>query len=186
MKNIKNIIFRSLMLVAVLGLLQCGVSVPKGQKIVDLPCFQDKYTSKKKEYIASGRGISADQVTARKKAMINAKSEIAALIKSNIRSLVDDYTISRTVNNQEEVKSRFESLTSESVEQMLVDVEVACQELTFDKKNKQYNSYLALKIDKDNLAASIADKLSQEEKKELDLDYGQFRELLDRDVPIKN
>jgi len=178
----KKLLTRGLWMLMVLNLMQCGVSVPKGQKSVELPCFQDKYTSKKKVYIASGRGISIDQGTARKKAMINAKTEIASLIKSNIRTLVDDYTVSRTVNNQEEVKSRFETITSEAIEQLLFDVQIACQELTFDKKNKQYNSYLALTIDKDNLASHLSSKLSSEDKKELDMDYSKFRELLDKET----
>jgi len=178
----KNLLPKISLIFIIPMLLQCGVSVPKGQKSVELPCFQDKYTSKKKVYIASGRGISIDQGTARKKAMINAKTEIASLIKSNIRTLVDDYTVSRTVNNQEEVKSRFEAITSEAIEQLLFDVQIACQELTFDKKNKQYNSYLALTINKDNLASNLSSKLSSEDKKELDMDYSKFRELLDNEI----
>ena len=178
----KNLLPKISLIFIIPIILQCGVSAPKGQKSVELPCFQDKYTSKKKVYIASGRGVSIDQGTARKKAMINAKTEITSLIKSNIRTLVDDYTVSRTVNNQEEVKSRFETITSESVEQLLFDVQIACQELTFDKKNKQYNSYLALTIDKDNLASNLSSKLSSEDKKELDMDYSKFRELLDNEI----
>ena len=87
------------LLVGVIGLsvTNCGPKLPKGQKVVELPCFQDKYTSSRKDYIASGRGISVDQVTSRKKAMMNAKSEIASLIRSNIRSLTDDYSVSRSV-----------------------------------------------------------------------------------------
>ena len=51
-----------------------------------------------------------------------------------------------------------------------------------DKKNKQYNSYLALTINKDNLASHLSSKLSSEDKKELDMDYNKFRELLDKET----
>jgi len=157
--------------------------LPKGQKVVELPCFQDKYTSSRKDYIASGRGISVDQVTSRKKAMMNAKSEIASLIRSNIRSLTDDYSVSRSVGNKEEFKSRFETITSESVNEMLSDIKVACQELAFDKNSGQYNTYIALSISKDQTAQQVMKKLSSQEKKDLDLDYEKFRSLLDKDVP---
>lgn len=164
----------------------CGPALPAGQKAVDLPCFQDRYTSNSKNYIASGRGISVDQVTSRKKALMNAKSEIASLIRTNIKVLTDDYSLSRNVNNQEQFKSRFESITSESVQEMLTDIVVSCQQLAFDKKSGQYNTYIALSINKDNTAAQIVDRLSDKEKKELDIDYDKFRLLLDKEIPTKN
>ena len=164
----------------------CGTKLPKGQKAVDLPCFQDKYTSSRKDYIASGRGASVDQVTSRKKAMMNAKSEIASLVRSNIRSLSDDYSISRTIGNNEEFKSRFETITSETVDEMLSDIKVACQELAFDKNTRQYNTYLALSISKDQTAQQVMKKLSSQDKKDMDLDYDKFRSLLDKDVPTNN
>jgi len=168
------------------GLNSCGPKLPKGQKAVELPCFQDKYTSSKKDYIASGRGISVDQVTSRKKAMMNTKAEIASLIKSSIRSLTDDYSVSRSVGNKEDFKSRFESITSETVNEILTDIKVACQELAFDKNSGQYNTYIALSISKDRTAQQVMQKLSSQEKKELDMDYEKFRALLDKDVPTNN
>jgi len=182
----KNILKLSMLLFLLTTINSCGSKLPKGQKIVKLPCFQDKYTSGKKDYIASGRGISVDQVISRKKAMMNAKSEIASLIKSNIRSLTDDYAVSRTAGNKEEFKSRFETITSETVNEMLTDIKVACQELTFDKNSGQYNTYIALSISKDKTAAQVMQKLSSKEKKELDMDYEKFRTLLDKDVPTNN
>ena len=183
MKLVSKISFLAL---SVVLLNSCGTKLPKGQKEVELPCFEDKYTSSKKNYMASGRGVSLDQVTSRKKALINAKTEIASLIRSNIRSLTDDYSVSRSVNNKEEFKSRFESITSETVDEMLSDIKVACQTLAFDKKTGQYNTYLALSINKDAAATQIMNKLSASEKKNLDLDYDKFRALLDKDVPTKN
>jgi hypothetical protein len=164
----------------------CGPTLPAGQKAVNLPCFQDKYTSNSKNYMASGKGMSVDQVTSRKKALMNAKSEIASLIRTNIKVLTDDYSISRNVNNQEQFKSRFESITSESVQEILTDIVISCQQLAFDKKTGQYNSYIALSISKDKTAAQIVDKLSEKEKKDLDIDYEKFRLLLDKEVPNKN
>ena len=157
------------LLVGVIGfsVTNCGPKLPKGQKVVELPCFQDKYTSSRKDYIA----------------MMNAKSEIASLIRSNIRSLTDDYSVSRSVGNKEEFKSRFETITSESVNEMLSDIKVACQELAFDKNSGQYNTYIALSISKDQTAQQVMKKLSSQEKKDLDLDYEKFRSLLDKDVP---
>lgn len=163
----------------------CGPKLPKGQKQVELPCFQDKYTPTKKNYIASGRGISIDQVTSRKKALMNAKQEIASLMRTNIKSLTDDYSISRNVNNKEEFKSRFETITSETVDQMLVDIDIKCQELAYDKKQNQYNTYIAISISKDDAAKNIVNKLSKKDREELDLDYEKFRKLLDKDLGDK-
>jgi len=180
----KMLQFSLLLVIVTFGLNGCGPKLPKGQKAVELPCFQDKYTSSKKDFISSGRGVSIDQVTSRKKAMMNAKSEIAALIRSSIRTLTDDYAVSRTVGNNEEFKSRFETITSEAVDEVLTDIKVECQELAFDKNAGQYNTYLALSVSKDRTAEQVMKKLSSQEKKDLDLDYEKFRSLLDKDVPI--
>ena len=180
MKNSFKLI---LFIILGLSIKSCGTKLPKGQKILELPCFQDKYTSNKKNYMTSARGISLDQAIARKKAMINAKTEISSLIRTNIRSLTDDYSVSRSVGNVEAVKSRFESITSESVNEILTDVKVACQELAFDKKSGQYNFYVALSISKDQAAQQVIKKLTSKEKKDLDLDYEKFRSLMDKDVP---
>ena len=91
--------------------------------------------------------------------------------------------MSRSVGNKEEFKSRLETITSESVNEMLSDIKVACQELAFDKNAGQYNTYIALSISKDQTAQQVMKKLSSQEKKDLDLDYEKFRSLLDKDVP---
>ena len=182
----KKIFTYSTILLSFLLVVSCGPKLPKGQKTVELPCFQEKYTSSKKDFGASGRGVSIDQVTSRKKGMMNAKSEIASLIKSNIRSLTDDYSVSRSVGNKEEFKSRFETITSETVNEMLTDIKVACQVLAFDKNTGQYNTYIALSISKDRTAQQVMQKLSNKEKKELDMDYEKFRSLLDKDVTNNN
>jgi len=69
---------------------------------------------------------------------------------------------------------------------MLTDIKVSCQELAFDKKSGQYNTYIALSISKDRTAAQVMQKLSSQEKEELDMDYEKFRTLLDKDVSAKN
>ena len=69
---------------------------------------------------------------------------------------------------------------------MLSDIKVACQELAFDKNTRQYNTYLALSISKDQTAQQVMKKLSSQDKKDMDLDYDKFRSLLDKDVPTNN
>ena len=98
-------------------------------------------------------------------------------------SLADMNSGEQKMGNKEEFKSRFETITSESVNEMLSDIKVACQELAFDKNSGQYNTYIALSISKDQTAQQVMKKLSSQEKKDLDLDYEKFRSLLDKDVP---
>jgi len=65
---------------------------------------------------------------------------------------------------------------------MLMDIDIKCQELGYDKKLNQYNTYVALSISKDDAARNIVNKLSKKDKEELDLDYEKFRSLLDKEI----
>ena len=71
-----------------------------------------------------------DQSTSKKKAMSNAKADLASAIQTTIKGTIDNYVNSREVNNVEELSERFEGLTREVINQELVGTKTICEKVT--------------------------------------------------------
>ena len=83
-----------------------AIEPPKGEVEVVLPCSQFK--SDGKYFRAYSFGESQDMNVAKKKALSNAKSELAGMIQTTMKVMGDNYVKSSEVNNKEEVLERFE------------------------------------------------------------------------------
>ena len=86
----------------------CGskTKVPKGETEMVLPCSEFK--SDRKTFRIYSYGESTDAMVAKKKALSNARSELAGMISATMKVVGDNYVKSMEVNNVEEVLERFE------------------------------------------------------------------------------
>ena len=86
----------------------CGpkTKAPKGETELILPCSEFK--SDRKTFRVYSYGESADAMVAKKKAISNARSELAGMISTTMKVVGDNYVKSMEVNNVEEVLERFE------------------------------------------------------------------------------
>ncbi|MDZ7650576.1 MAG: hypothetical protein U5K54_27440 [Cytophagales bacterium] len=87
--------------------------IPAGEKEVVVPCSGPDYFTTAKFFRANSIGESQDQVTSKKKALTNARNELAQAINTTVKTVTDNYVNSREMNNKEEVEERFESLNRE-------------------------------------------------------------------------
>ena len=115
-----------------------------------------------------------DQVTAKKKALMNAKHELASAIESTIKSVTDNYVNSREFNNSEELEERFESLSREVVNQKLTGVRIICEKHTITPENK-YKTYIAIELTGEEIIEAMNSRLSKDEKLKIDYDYEKFK-----------
>ena len=76
---------------ASLLLSSCGskIKVPKGETEMVLPCSEFK--SDKKTFRVYSFGESADMNVAKKKALSNAKTELAGMVNSTMKVVADNY-----------------------------------------------------------------------------------------------
>ncbi len=172
LKNLFSAVAVAIMLTA------CGTSkkveTPKGETLVVTPCSGTKFMSDSKTFRASAMGTSHSKETAEQKAMTAARAKLAASIETTIKTVTDSYVSSYEVNQQEEVRSKYQSLTREVVNQKVNAVRVICNETTIDKE-KMYKVYVAIEMNSEDVVKEINNKISDDEKLRTDYEYEKFK-----------
>ncbi len=83
---------------------------PSGETEIKVLCSGPEFFTDNKVFRANALGESMDQATAKKKALANARAQMASDINTQIKGVIDNYVNSREMNNREEVAERFEGL----------------------------------------------------------------------------
>lgn len=122
-----------------------------------------------------------DQVTSKKKALANARAELAASISTTVKAVTDNYTNSRELNNKEQVETRFEQLNREVVEQKLSGVRTICEKLVRTSEGN-YKTYVALELSAEDLVAAYNERLSKDDQLKIDYDYEKFKDTFNKEM----
>jgi len=156
-------------------------AAPEGEVEVSVYCSGSEYWSNNEYFRANAIGESMDQMTSKKKAMSNAKAELASSINTVIKGTTDNYVNSREFNNVEEVEERFEGLTREVINQELSGVKTICEKMT-KTATGTYKTYLAIELSGDDLVSKINERLSKDERLKIDYDYEKFKKTFDEEM----
>jgi len=148
--------------------------VVEGEKLIEVHCSGPEFSSDGEYFRANQIGESQDQSTAKKKAMSNARADLASSVETTIKGVIDNYVNSRELNNTEEVEERFESLTREVINQKLTGVRTICEKTAMTEAGK-YKTYVAIELAGDELMNAMNDRLSNDAKLKIDYDYEQFK-----------
>ncbi|HMQ00746.1 MAG TPA: hypothetical protein PKC24_13280 [Cyclobacteriaceae bacterium] len=120
-------------------------------------------------------------MTSKRRALTNARAELAASISTMVKTVTDNYVISREFNNREEVEERFESLNREIVDQQLSGIRTICEKLVRTNQGN-YKTYIAIELSADELVSAYNQRLSKDERLRIDYDYEKFKETFDREM----
>lgn len=188
MKN--NIISIYVICVTLALVFSCGSTKPiekvNGAVSVNVPFSEGKYKSDKNYFRAKQSGISPDLPTAKKVAIMNAKAELSGLVNSTIKSVTDQYTNQRTVGSKLELEIKFEELGREVVNESLVDVNIM-DEKVFKETDNNFTYWVAIEMSKDAVLESLANKISNDEKLQLDYDKMKFEQIFNSEMEkLKN
>ena len=169
----------------ILGSMSCKkkkaiIPPPQGEVEVSVPCSEFK--SDDQYFRVSAVGESMDMVTAKKKAMSNAKAELAGMISSTLKVVGDNYVKSSEYNNQEEVLERFEEMARVVVNQKLNGIVPVCDRVTQVQSTKNYKYYLALELSGNELANDYYNSLTKEESLKIDYNYERFKKTFDEEM----
>lgn len=154
---------------------------PAHETEVIVPCSGPDYFSTGELFRANSIGESADQVVAKKKALSNARAEMASQVSTTIKAVTDNYLNSREFNNQEELEERFESLNREVIDQQLNGTRVICEKQTKTSEGR-YKTYIVLELDPELVLSSYNERLSSDDKLRIDYDYEQFKKTFDEEM----
>jgi hypothetical protein len=182
----KNLTYSSSILaaLAITVMVSCKGSkeaTPKGETEVVIPCSGADYFTTKQAFRANSSGESQDQNTAKKKALTNARNELAQAIQTTVKTVTDNYVNSREMNNKEDIEERFESLNREVVDQTLSGIRTICEKNMLTQQGT-YKSYVAIELSADELVTKYNERLSKDERLKIDYDYEKFKETFDKEM----
>jgi hypothetical protein len=155
---------------------------PSGETEIKVLCSGPEYFTDNKVFRANALGESMDQATAKKKALANARAQMASDINTQIKGVIDNYVNSREMNNREEVAERFEGLTREVVDQKLTGVRTICEKQVTVNATGNFKTYIAIELSAQDLLAAYNERLSNDERLRIDYDYEKFKETFEAEM----
>ena len=181
----KKLTYSSLLLFALAGVVMIGCKgkekLPAGEKEVSIPCSGPDYFTSNKFFRANSLGESSDLVVSKKKAMDNARAELAAAIQSTVKTVTDNYVNSREFNNKEDLEERFEQLNRTIVDQTLSGIKMICEkQVQVDKGG--YRTYVAIELSASDIVQQYNENLSKDQRLKIDYDYEKFKETFDKEM----
>lgn len=178
----KKVTIILLAFVAVGFMSSCGgsKSATSGRKKLEIPC-DDKAKADATYFRASGQAKSPNQANAKDKALLNAKSRLAASINTKIKSVTESYTNEMDAGGAQEFNQTFENMTRAVVSQTLVEVEEICSE-SYAAEGGGYDHYVALQVSKDAIYNGIDKGISKDKKLEVMYDRQKFKEKFDEEM----
>ncbi|MCU0421599.1 MAG: hypothetical protein MUC81_02220 [Bacteroidia bacterium] len=141
----KNYLFIS---VALLLVVSCKPKLD-GMQEVKTPFKGNKYESNNRWWRAVASGESTNLQTSRDKAMLSAKQRLASSVQTQIKSLSENYVGERQVGeNLGDFNERFQQLTREVLNQIIVDIRLIDEKTFKSEKSNQYTTWLAIEAKK--------------------------------------
>lgn len=152
-----------------------------GEVEVLTPCSGSEYQSNSKAFRYSAIGESMDQMTAKKKAMSEARAGLAAAINTTVKTVTDNYVKSGNYNNKEELMKNYEGVSREVVTQSLSGTMVVCEKMMLTKAGT-YKSYVCLELGGSEILQSLNNKMSNNEMLKVDYNYEKFKKTFDEEM----
>ena len=148
---------------------------------ISVPFSDNKYKTDKDYFRAKQYGNVHDIATAKKIALLNAKSELAGNIKEIIKRVTDEYTNVRKVGDKKDFENKFEELVREVVDQTLTDIRIMDEEI-YKETDGSYTYWVAIEMSKVPVLDAVASKISKNEKLQLDYDKKKFEEVFNSEM----
>ena len=171
MKRI-NLLGTALLTIAVMT--SCGSSKPVTQTVqqpavqqdveINVPCSGPEFQTNKE-----------------KKAMTEARAEIATAINAKVKSVTDSYVSSYQQGENDESKSRYQSLTRTVVEQELSGTRVICEK-TMKTPDGKYKVYVSLELAGEEIMNAMANRIKNDDKLRIDFEYEKFKKVFEEEM----
>ena len=136
---------------------------------VFVTCSGSDFLTSKKYFRANSIGESIDQVVSKRKALNNAKADLAASIKILMESVIDSYIKSTTFNNVQQVMVRFGGLNREVIKEELVGIKTICENLTKTTDGK-FKTYIAIELSSENIVNKLHERIMKDDLLMIDYD----------------
>lgn len=155
--------------------------IPETEVEVVIPCSGPDFFTNKKYFRANSIGESLDQVVSKKKALSNARADLAASVKILVESVVDNYVKSSELNNVEQVVERFEGLNREVIKEELVGIKTICEKLTKTTEGK-FKTYIAIELSAQKLVDKFHERMMKDDLLMIDYNYEKFKDTFEKEM----
>jgi hypothetical protein len=186
-KNIFSIV-TGLVMTAILGIsmTSCSktkqiIAIPETETEVSIPCAGTDFQSSNKAFRYSAIGESMDQMTAKRKAMSEARAGLAAAINTRVKGVTDTYVKSGNYDNKEELLKNYEGLTREVVDQTLAGTITICEKTTRTKSGN-YKYYVCIELGNNEILKSLNDRITKNELLKIDYNYEKFKKTFEEEM----
>lgn len=152
-----------------------------GEVEVTTHCAGSEFQSNSKAFRYSAIGESMDQMTAKRKAMSEARAGLAAAINTTVKGVTDNYVKSGNYNNKEELMKNYEGLTREVIDQQLGGTTVICEKTTMTKSGN-YKYYVCIELGSNELLSSLNNRMSNSEMLKVDYNYEKFKKTFEEEM----
>ncbi|MCF8303193.1 MAG: hypothetical protein K9I94_07965 [Bacteroidales bacterium] len=151
------------------------------EELIEQYCTGPDYFTTDDYFRDNAVGESVDQSIAKRKALSNARANLAGQIEVVVSGTIDNYFESHEVNNVEDARERYEGLTREAFRQKLNGTRTICDKLTRTSEGK-YKSYIAIELAGDEIINAMNQRLSNDEKTRIDYDYEKFKKTYEEEM----
>jgi hypothetical protein len=187
----KSNVLRSIMMMTLLAFIMAPtlqscksskkVAAPSGETAITMYCSGPEYFSDNEYFRANNSGESTNQSMAKKKAMSNARLDLAAGIQTQVKAVIDNYFSSYTSGQEIEDKEKFEGLSREVINQQLNGIRTICEQFT-KLENGNYKCYVAIELAGDEILNGMKGRISDDDKLKIDFQYEKFKEEFNKEM----
>lgn len=187
----KTNFIRSFLMIALMALIfaptmqSCKSSkkaaAPEGETAITMYCSGPEYFSDDEYFRANNSGESTSQSMAKKKAISNARLDLASAIETKVKAVIDNYFSSYTSGQDIDDKERYEGLSREVINQELNGIRTICEQFT-KTQNGNYKCYVAIELAGDEILNGMKNRISDDEKLKIDFQYEKFKKEFQKEM----
>lgn len=162
----------------------CGkkpVSANPGFKEIEIPFSTPEYRSDLENFREVGTAKSPDQATAKKIALLNARTMLAANVNSVVKAVSEQYTNQVTIGDKQELGIKFEENARNIVNQELSGVTIVGEKALMNNEGTIVY-YVAIEMPRANLQKAIEDSISKDEKLALEFEKDRFSKIFNEEM----
>ena len=153
----------------------------KGEVEIAIPLSGPEYRTDAEYWRAVQQGVSPDMSMAKKVALQNARQELAATIRVQVRAVIDNYAKNTAVTENIDVVNMYEEQAYSVIDQTLAGAELNGEKL-FKLENGNYRYHVCLQVNKQYLADQLTKAFEGEAKLKAAFDKAQFKKTYDEQM----
>lgn len=163
----------------------CGgtkkVAANDGEKELVVPLSGKEYRSDKDYFRETAQGKSPDMATAKKIALMNARTQLAANISATVKAVSEQYTNQVSIADKQEYANKFEETTRNVVNQEISNVNIK-DEKVFKSKEGTYTYYVNIEMPKAQIVSGVEEAITKDDKLALEFDKFLFQKTFDAEM----